>query len=80
MRARLPSFPARRVLRPSDRSTELERNGALAALRYGGPPVLLLAVSGGAFAYGVYYPGEMHSAATRPTGNVHGMPLCVPLG
>jgi len=62
VRARLPSFPARRVLRPSDRSTELERNGALAALRDGGPPVLLLAVSGGAFAEGVDYPGEMLSA------------------
>lgn len=57
----LPSLPGRRVLRPSDRSTELERQGALSALRDGGPPVLLFAVSGGAFAEGVDYPGEMLS-------------------
>ncbi len=31
-------------------------------MRDGGPPVLLLAVSGGAFAEGVDYPGEMLSA------------------
>jgi DNA excision repair protein ERCC-2 len=62
VREHLPSLPARRVLRPSDRSTELERVAALDALRDGGPPVLLLAVSGGAFAEGVDYPGEMLSA------------------
>jgi len=62
VRARLPALSGRRVLRPSDRSTELERSAALAALRDGGPPVLLLAVSGGAFAEGVDYPGEMLSA------------------
>jgi DNA excision repair protein ERCC-2 len=58
----LPAFPGRRVLRPRDRSTELERGMALNALRDGGPPVLLLAVSGGAFAEGVDYPGEMLAA------------------
>jgi DNA excision repair protein ERCC-2 len=58
----LLSLPARRVLRPSDRSTELERSATLDALRDDGPPVLLLAVSGGAFAEGVDYPGEMLSA------------------
>lgn len=62
VRAHLPALSGRRVLRPSDRSTELERNSALDALRDGGPPVLLLAVSGGAFAEGVDYPGEMLSA------------------
>ena len=62
VRARLPALPGRRVLRPSDRSTELERSAALGALRDGGAPVLLLAVSGGAFAEGVDYPGEMLSA------------------
>lgn len=48
-----------RVLRPSDRSTELERNAVLDALRQEGSRVLLLAVSGGPFAEGVDYPGEM---------------------
>ncbi len=62
VRGRLPALPGRRVLRPSDRSTELERNAALGALLDGGPPVLLLAVSGGAFAEGVDYPGEMLQA------------------
>ncbi len=62
VRARLPALPGRRVLRPSDRSTELERSAALGALRDRGAPVLLLAVSGGAFAEGVDYPGEMLSA------------------
>jgi DNA excision repair protein ERCC-2 len=62
VRAHLPALPRRRILRPSDRSTELERNATLQALRDGGPPVLLLAVSGGAFAEGVDYPGEMLSA------------------
>jgi len=57
----LPSLPRHRVVRPSDRSTELERRGALATLRDGGKPVLLFAVSGGAFAEGVDYPGEMLS-------------------
>jgi len=62
VRSHLPALPGRRVLRPSDRSTELERNAALDALRESGPPVLLLAVSGGAFAEGVDYPGEMLAA------------------
>ena len=62
MRAHLPALAGRRVLRPSDRSTELERNGVLASLRDRGAPVLLLAVSGGAFAEGVDYPGEMLQA------------------
>jgi DNA excision repair protein ERCC-2 len=62
VRRHLPSLRDRRVLRPSDRSTELERTAALEAMRDGGPPVLLLAVSGGAFAEGVDYPGEMLSA------------------
>jgi DNA excision repair protein ERCC-2 len=62
VRAHLPAFAGRRVLRPSDRSSELERNGALAAMRDRGAPVLLLAVSGGAFAEGVDYPGEMLQA------------------
>jgi DNA excision repair protein ERCC-2 len=62
VRAQLPSMAGRRVLRPSDRSSELERKGALDALRDGGPPVTLLAVSGGAFAEGVDYPGEMLQA------------------
>ena len=62
VRRHLPALPGRRVLRPSDRSTELERNATLDALRDAGPPVLLLAVSGGAFAEGVDYPGEMLSA------------------
>ena len=62
VRARLPALPGRRVLRPSDRSTELERTSTLGTLRDGGSPVLLLAVSGGAFAEGVDYPGEMLSA------------------
>ena len=62
VRRHLPSLPGRRVLRPSDRSTELERIATLDAMRDGGPPVLLLAVSGGAFAEGVDYPGEMLSA------------------
>ena len=57
----LPSLPRHRVVRPSDRSTELERRGALATLQDGGKPVLLFAVSGGAFAEGVDYPGEMLS-------------------
>ncbi len=59
VKAHLPALAGRRVLRPSDRSTELERNRVLAAMKDGGPPVLLLAVSGGAFAEGVDYPGEM---------------------
>lgn len=59
VRRALPPLPGRRVLRPPDRSTELERGAALAAMRDGGTPVLLLAVSGGAFAEGVDYPGEM---------------------
>lgn len=62
VRARVPSLAGRRLLRPSDRSTELERRAALAALSDGGAPVLLFAVSGGAFAEGVDYPGEMLSA------------------
>jgi DNA excision repair protein ERCC-2 len=59
VRACLPPIAGRRIVRPSDRSTELERREALAMLADGGPPVLLLAVSGGAFAEGVDYPGEM---------------------
>lgn len=62
VRALLPPLPGRRVVRPSDRSTELERRTALDALADGGPPVVLFAVSGGAFAEGVDYPGEMLSA------------------
>jgi DNA excision repair protein ERCC-2 len=62
VRRHLPPLPGRRVLRPSDRSTELERNATLDAMRDRGAPVLLLAVSGGAFAEGVDYPGEMLSA------------------
>ena len=57
--ARMPHLPDRRVLRPSDRATELERHAALSALKDKGQPVLLFAVSGGAFAEGVDYPGEM---------------------
>lgn len=57
--ARMPHLPDRRVLRPSDRATELERHAALSALKDRGLPVLLFAVSGGAFAEGVDYPGEM---------------------
>jgi DNA excision repair protein ERCC-2 len=59
VRTHLPALPGRRVLRPSDRSTELERNSVLAAMRDGGAPLLVFAVSGGAFAEGVDYPGEM---------------------
>lgn len=59
VRAHLPALPGRRVVRPSDRSTEVERNRVLASLKDRGAPVLLLAVSGGAFAEGVDYPGEM---------------------
>ncbi|MBL8113612.1 MAG: ATP-dependent DNA helicase [Acidobacteria bacterium] len=59
VRAQLPGFATRRVLRPTDRSSELERDSVLEALSDGGPPVLLLAVSGGAFAEGVDYAGEM---------------------
>ncbi len=59
VRALLPPLPGHRVLRPSDRSTELERNAVLDALRVEGSRVLLLAVSGGPFAEGVDYPGEM---------------------
>jgi DNA excision repair protein ERCC-2 len=62
VRTHLPALPGRRILRPADRSTELERNAVLAALRDRGAPVLLLAVSGGAFAEGVDYPGEMLQA------------------
>ncbi len=62
VRRLLPPLPGRRVVRPSDRSTEQERQGALAILKDGGAPVLLFAVSGGAFAEGVDYPGEMLSA------------------
>jgi len=62
VRAHLPALAGRRVLRPSDRSSELERTGVLAAMKDRGAPVLLLAVSGGAFAEGVDYPGEMLSA------------------
>lgn len=58
-RALLPPLRGHRVLRPSDRSTELERNAVLAALREEGSRILLLAVSGGPFAEGVDYPGEM---------------------
>ncbi len=59
VRALLPPLPGHRVLRPSDRSTELERNSVLDALRGEGSRILLLAVSGGPFAEGVDYPGEM---------------------
>ncbi len=59
VRALLPPLPGHRVLRPSDRSTEPERNGVLDALRAEGSRILLLAVSGGPFAEGVDYPGEM---------------------
>ena len=62
VRRLLPPLPGRRVVRPSNRSTEQERQGALAILKDGGAPVLLFAVSGGAFAEGVDYPGEMLSA------------------
>jgi DNA excision repair protein ERCC-2 len=62
VRAHLPALPGRRVLRPSDRSTELERNSVLAAMRDGGAPLLVFAASGGAFAEGVDYPGEMLQA------------------
>lgn len=62
VRAHLPALNGRRVLRPSDRSTELERNSVLAAMRDGGAPVVVFAVSGGAFAEGVDYPGEMLQA------------------
>jgi DNA excision repair protein ERCC-2 len=58
-RALLPPLPGHRVLRPSDRSTELERNAVLEALRQDGSRILLLAVSGGPFAEGVDYPGAM---------------------
>ncbi len=59
VRTHLPALAGRRVLRPADRSSELERNGVFAAMKDRGAPVLLLAVSGGAFAEGVDYPGEM---------------------
>lgn len=59
VRSLLPALPGRRIVRPSDRSTEIERKEALDALRDGGAPVLLFAASGGAFAEGVDYPGEM---------------------
>ncbi|MDL2716960.1 MAG: ATP-dependent DNA helicase [Acidobacteriota bacterium] len=62
VRTHMPALPGRRVLRPSDRSTELERNSVLAAMRDGGAPLLVFAVSGGAFAEGVDYPGEMLQA------------------
>ena len=62
VRAHLPALGGRRVLRPSDRSTELERNSVLSAMKDGGAPVVLLTVSGGAFAEGVDYPGEMLQA------------------
>lgn len=58
-RALLPPLAGHRVLRPSDRSTELERNAVLDALRQERSRILLLAVSGGPFAEGVDYPGEM---------------------
>ena len=58
-RALLPPLPGHRVLRPSDRSTELERNSVLDALREEGSRILLMAVSGGPFAEGVDYPGAM---------------------
>lgn len=58
-KALLPPLPGHRVLRPSDRSTELERNAVLDALREDKSRILLLAVSGGPFAEGVDYPGEM---------------------
>lgn len=62
VRAHLPALNGRRVLRPSDRSTELERNAVLSAMKDGGAPVVLFAVSGGVFAEGVDYPGEMLQA------------------
>ncbi|MFI5120048.1 MAG: helicase C-terminal domain-containing protein [Thermoanaerobaculia bacterium] len=62
VRAHLPALNGRRVLRPSDRSTELERNTVLSAMKDGGAPIVLFAVSGGAFAEGVDYPGEMLQA------------------
>ncbi len=62
VRGHLPAMSGRRVLRPSDRSTELERNSVLSAMKDGGAPVLVFAVSGGAFAEGVDYPGEMLQA------------------
>ena len=62
VRRLLPPLPGRRIVRPANRSTEQERQGALAILKDGGLPVLLFAVSGGAFAEGVDYPGEMLSA------------------
>jgi DNA excision repair protein ERCC-2 len=62
VRGHLPAMSSRRVLRPSDRSTELERNSVLSAMKDGGAPVLVFAVSGGAFAEGVDYPGEMLQA------------------
>jgi DNA excision repair protein ERCC-2 len=58
-RALLPPLGGHRILRPSDRSTELERNAVLDALREERSRILLLAVSGGPFAEGVDYPGEM---------------------
>jgi DNA excision repair protein ERCC-2 len=58
-KALLPPLPGHRVLRPSDRSTELERNSVLDALREEGSRILLMAVSGGPFAEGVDYPGAM---------------------
>ena len=62
VRAHMPALNGRRVLRPSDRSSELERNSVLSAMKDGGAPVVLLTVSGGAFAEGVDYPGEMLQA------------------
>lgn len=62
VRSHLPPLTGRRVLRPSDRSTELERNSVLSAMKDRGAPVVLFAVSGGAFAEGVDYPGEMLQA------------------
>jgi DNA excision repair protein ERCC-2 len=55
----IPHLGARRIIRPSNKSTELERDSVFRTLSDGGPPVLLLTVSGGPFAEGVDYPGRM---------------------
>lgn len=55
----LPHLPGRRLVRPSTRSTELERESVFRILSDGGAPVVLMTVSGGPFAEGVDYPGRM---------------------
>src|SRR5712692_9115800 len=64
--ARLPSVPGFDVIKQERRMSDAERQAVLDRLkefqgpgRSARPPVLLLAVQGGAFTEGVDYPGEM---------------------